>query len=944
MGVVKNLWVRIGGDASGAVKSFKSASSAGLNAKESIKRSSAETKRSIRETFTTSVPSIKKYKEEVAKTRSAHQTATQNIDRLKDKISQLTGIYDTVKSATDGLDLSKPLSELLVDAEKNLTEIESKRKKIEADLAGLSASPKTAGSKKTADLQKELGKLAEKSRFAVARLEDLDRRAEQIGSANIGHASAKGLEQLKQQINTTKNEMNTTKMVMQETGQKLKSLGVAPTIGRALKGIGTAAAHAAGAGVKKLWGGLKSLAGSAVRGIASLPGKLLGIGKKASAGCGGLSKMVRSIRNLGIASLGMRVASGMFGRLRSVISSYISQNEELNASVTAMKNQMGEALAPAINLVLQAMQRLMPVVTAVSNAISSVFTALFGKASATGKAIIATAESAGAAAEGMGVLGFDQITKEEDNDSGGGSSDTAKQIAEQSAAVNKLTAWIQELKTAFAAGDWMKLGQIVGDGINSIVKSIDASGVGEKIGTFANNIFTSLHGALSTIDFRNIGATLGQMMSSAFQRVNWSTVGQTIGEAIQAIPRILLGLVSNIDWSTVGQGIATVISNIFSSIDWEDYKQGLTDGFNGILDLITGFASGFAPLQGIDFSAATTSLQTLWKSIWDLASVIGDLLAEAYDAVLKPIAQWTIEAAVPAAVDVFTAAFDALSAILRPVIDGLGGFMSGLKPVIDFIEEVAMLALEGLSGIFTKVGQVFTEKGGKVQEIVHGIGEVISAVWKLIEPIMIALKETVGAVFGFIGDIAGTAIGLVIDVLGGLIDFVAGVFTGDWGRAWDGIVGIFTGIVNAIKGVINGIIGFINGLISGVCSGINVIIRAMNKLKWDIPDWVPVLGGKTFGFNLKEISPPQIPLLAEGGIVSQPTPAIIGEDGKEAVMPLERNTGWITKLAQQINHQSAGGTNTLQLAIYFRSRKLAEYVVQDINQITRETGVCPIYI
>ena len=61
-------------------------------------------------------------------------------------------------------------------------------------------------------------------------------------------------------------------------------------------------------------------------------------------------------------------------------------------------------------------------------------------------------------------------------------------------------------------------------------------------------------------------------------------------------------------------------------------------------------------------------------------------------------------------------------------------------------------------------------------------------------------------------------------------------------------------------------------------------------------------------------------------------------------MPLENNTGWITKLAQQINQQNSGGTNSLSLAIYFRNRKLTEFVVQDINQITKETGVCPIYV
>ena len=149
MGAVRNLFVRIGGDASGAVRGFKDASRAGANAEKSIKKSSAQTKRSIRETFASSVPSIKEYTAQIAQTKSAHQTASQNVSRLEDEIGRLTGIYDTVKNATAGLDLSKPLSELMVDAEKSLTAIESKRKKLEAELSALESSPKTANSKIT---------------------------------------------------------------------------------------------------------------------------------------------------------------------------------------------------------------------------------------------------------------------------------------------------------------------------------------------------------------------------------------------------------------------------------------------------------------------------------------------------------------------------------------------------------------------------------------------------------------------------------------------------------------------------------------------------------------------------------------------------------------------------------------------------------------------------
>lgn len=98
------------------------------------------------------------------------------------------------------------------------------------------------------------------------------------------------------------------------------------------------------------------------------------------------------------------------------------------------------------------------------------------------------------------------------------------------------------------------------------------------------------------------------------------------------------------------------------------------------------------------------------------------------------------------------------------------------------------------------------------------------------------------------------------------------------------IKGIFSGIMNVIKGIINTIIG-----------AINVAIRAINKISVDIPDWVPKFGGKTIGFNI-----PTIPKLAQGGLVDKPTLAMVGEAGKEAVMPLENNTSWINELADKI--------------------------------------------
>lgn len=567
---------------------------------------------------------------------------------------------------------------------------------------------------------------------------------------------------------------------------------------------------------------------------------------------------------------------GHFGtRLKSIISGALIFNL-LSAALRKMTNYFGTAIGSSsqmkdafANLKGAAMtaaqpivEMLTPALTALANGAATVLSYLTRLISFfTGKTVSSMSSAAkkiqstaGAAKKAMAsIAGFDEIQKLDSKDnSGGGAADVQPNFDFQGQ-----SSFLDSVMESVKAGNWGDVGALLSKKLNSCLKSINWPNIQKKASSWISGLVEGINGFVQNLD--------------------WGSVGSTIGESLNTLITSVGTFFANIDWTSLGSGIGEGISSIFTSINWEQYKQSLTEGFNGILELVSGFASGLAPLQGIDFTAATESWQGLWQSVMDFAELVGGALAEVYNTVLKPILKWSIEDATPASVDVLTAAFDSLSAILKPIMEGLDGLMAGLEPVIAFIEDVAMIALEGLKEIFEKVGQVFTEKGGKVKEIVSGIGDIIAAVWKLIEPIMITLKETVGAVFSFIGDTVGVVIGLVIDVLHGLITFITGVFTGDWGKAWDGIVGIFNGIVDSIKGTINSVIGFINGLISGVCSGINTIIKAMNKLKWDVPDWVPILGGKTFGFNLKEITAPQIPMLANGGVITQPTLAMMGE-------------------------------------------------------------------
>lgn len=124
-----------------------------------------------------------------------------------------------------------------------------------------------------------------------------------------------------------------------------------------------------------------------------------------------------------------------------------------------------------------------------------------------------------------------------------------------------------------------------------------------------------------------------------------------------------------------------------------------------------------------------------------------------------------------------------------------------------------------------------------------------------------------------------------------------------------------------------------NGIISVVERAVNGIIRKINTLSWTIPDWVPVFGGDTFGFNFSTIS---IPRLATGGIATNSTLVNVGEKGREAILPLENNTGWMDTLADKIAARQ--GTAPTKVALVVDGKELGWATIRNINAITKQTG------
>lgn len=243
------------------------------------------------------------------------------------------------------------------------------------------------------------------------------------------------------------------------------------------------------------------------------------------------------------------------------------------------------------------------------------------------------------------------------------------------------------------------------------------------------------------------------------------------------------------------------------------------------------------------------------------------------------------------------------------VLGTLASSISSLIPVIAFIASPIGLVIAAVAAWVAAIVVAYNKIGW--------FRDFINTSFKVIKDIVVGvfnvLKDTTKSTFdfitGFIGGamdgaakIIGDYVNAIKRIFGGIVDFVTGVFTGDWSRAWQGVVdifgGIFEGIAAVAKAPINAMITLINGFIGG-----------LNNIK--IPKWVPGIGGK--GFHIGKI-----PYLAEGGTILNGQ-AIVGEAGPELLTAKNGKTT-VTPLSPEEKARGIGGAlkdgNTIEQHVH----------------------------
>ena len=268
---------------------------------------------------------------------------------------------------------------------------------------------------------------------------------------------------------------------------------------------------------------------------------------------------------------------------------------------------------------------------------------------------------------------------------------------------------------------------------------------------------------------------------------------------------------------------------------------------------------------------------------------------------------------------------------IKKAFDGIGEWFKnlfakaweGIKSAWSGVKDWFRSLLEGIKSIWQVVKDwfktLFSNAWDGIKSAWSGVKSWFSDLWN-------GIKSVYSAVSGWFSSIFTTAYNGIRNAFSGITGFFSGI--------WNDIKNIFSnvgtaiasGIRGAVSGAINAVLSTAANIINGFISSINFAIRIINKIP---------------GVRISRIRELNIPAMAQGGVVDSATLAMIGENGKEAVVPLENNLEWLNKLAGMLNERMGGNT---PIVLQVDGKTFAQISCDSINQLTRQRGSIPLVI
>ena len=407
-----------------------------------------------------------------------------------------------------------------------------------------------------------------------------------------------------------------------------------------------------------------------------------------------------------------------------------------------------------------------------------------------------------------------------------------------------------------------KAGEVYDEHLAPMFSSL-AAGLSDITGTLLDAYNTYIIPVLEGLQ-QKVGPLIDEHIQPAINKAL-----ELIGKIADAVKDIWeQTLVPFINWF-----IANVAPNIAKGLDkvgsvfltvagviW-DVISSVLDALGGLIDFIAGVFTG-------DWERAWDGIKSFFSGIWE---AIKSIVSAVWNAIKS----------------IVSAAISVVSSVISTVLNTIKTIFSTIWNSIKTTVNTVWNAIK--STISTVINTISTI----ISTALNSIKTTFSTIWN-------SIKTTVTTTINSVKSTISTVMGSIQTGISTALSSIKTNWSNMWTNMKTTVLNIFNGIWSSIKGVINSIIGGIESMANAVIKGINGMIKALNNLSFDVPDWVPEIGGKTFGFNIPTISSISIPRLATGGVVDQATVAMIGEAGQEAVVPLENNTGWMDKIAARI--------------------------------------------
>ena len=409
------------------------------------------------------------------------------------------------------------------------------------------------------------------------------------------------------------------------------------------------------------------------------------------------------------------------------------------------------------------------------------------------------------------------------------------------------------------------------------------------------------------------------------QMGKWLKLIQTAPETVEKYRKSLDDVTGTADnmADALLSGVGGSIEKLKSTFDVTKFSIGeaLGDSVKTIVDKVTGLLDKFNKLDPamqkniVKFAGIAAAIGPVTIGVGKLVGGIGKGI-KTFGNVTKAIGK------IPGVLSKVKGAFSKVFSIL-----GANPKLLIFLAVAGAIAAIAFLIIKNwnkIKPVLIKVGNWFKNLGKKIKDTYTSVKEkTVDFVTNLVTKIktFVASAKAQGGVIGAVFQNISNRVNALKRIFNGVITFVKGVFTGDWRKAWQGVKDIFAGIFSSLgsvlKAPLNGVIGLVNGAINRI-----------NGISFTVPDWVPVLGGRTFGASI-----PTIPYLYRGTDFFSGGTAVIHDKGAE-IVDLPRGTRVIPhdeSLRQAYKTGRRAGGRTVSIA------KLADTIVvreeADIDRI-----------